>query len=202
MKKILTSVLIFLLLAGCVGGRVSNISSEQEGISPYQLSDGQREILQAFGMEQRAFLLSFHAPEEAAQLRISVLRLEADGTWATVDTGGISLSPELGIEALQGTVAIQVEEDHALQFTINCSGQYTFTSPVLPLDQEMCSSQIRFLSEYQPISLNAQIPVALLVYDSGTAMETYTLADFSHPEAFLGMDLVQVVTLEFSDRPI
>ena len=68
------------------------------------------------------------------------------------------------------------------------------------LDGEEMASVKGFLQEFQPIAMNTEIPVALMVYDSGTSMKSYTLQDYFEPSKFDGMDLVQVVTLEFSDK--
>jgi len=57
-----------------------------------------------------------------------------------------------------------------------------------------------YLPESQEIELNMEIPVAILVYDSGTTMRSYAPEQYFTPEDFEGMDLVQAVTLRFSDK--
>jgi hypothetical protein len=54
-----------------------------------------------------------------------------------------------------------------------------------------------FLQEFQRIEMDKEIPVAFMVYDSGTIMRSYSLQDYFEPSKFEGMDLVQVVTLTF-----
>lgn len=50
--------------------------------------------------------------------------------------------------------------------------------------------------------MNKEIPVALMVYDSGTSMSGYSLQDYFDPSVFDGMDFVQVVTLTFTDKEL
>ena len=68
------------------------------------------------------------------------------------------------------------------------------------LDAETMASTKGFLQEFQKIEINKEIPVALMVYDSGTSMRSYSLKDYFDPSKFDGMDLVQVVTLTFADE--
>lgn len=39
-----------------------------------------------------------------------------------------------------------------------------------------------------------------MAYDDGSSMRSYTLQDYFYPSKFDGMDLVQVVTLTFTDK--
>ncbi|MDE6220383.1 MAG: hypothetical protein K2G51_08170, partial [Lachnospiraceae bacterium] len=67
-------------------------------------------------------------------------------------------------------------------------------------DQKIVGSTRSFLDSFQDIALNTEIPIAVMVYDSGTRMQSYTPQDYFEPSKFEEMDLVQVVTLEFSDQ--
>ena len=86
-------------------------------------------------------------------------------------------------------------------FTMNAGKGAYKTNEVL-LDTERLISTKVFLQEFQKIELNQKIPVALLVYDSGTTMRSYALQDYFNPEKFAGMDLVQAVTLTFTDNEL
>jgi len=55
----------------------------------------------------------------------------------------------------------------------------------------------KILQEFQRIEMDNEIPIAFMVYDSGTIMRSYSLQDYFKPSIFEGMDLVQVVTLTF-----
>ena len=58
------------------------------------------------------------------------------------------------------------------------------------------------MKEACKIELGKEIPVSVLVYDNGNSMRSYTTEDYFEPEKFKDMDLVQAVTLEFSDQEI
>lgn len=59
-----------------------------------------------------------------------------------------------------------------------------------------------FLQEFQKIEMDKEIPVALMVYDSGTIISSYLLQDYFEVSKFEGMDLVQVVTLTFTGEEL
>ena len=113
--------------------------------------------------------------------------------------GGISIGKErVPIEQLVGTLAMQLRENNVIYFNINCGGRASFKTDEIILDTETMASAKGFLQEYQEIEIDKEIPVALIVYDSGTVMRSYSLEDYFEPAKFEGMDLVQVVTLMFT----
>lgn len=134
-------------------------------------------------------------------MHANVYRLSADCAWENIGGGSISIGAEKKpVDHLSGTFAMQLDDAYCLSLNINCAGQYSFkTNPVLP-EPEIAVSTTEFLQEFQCIELNKEIPVALMVYDNGSSMRVCTLQDYFSPEKFSGIDLVQVVTLEFSDK--
>lgn len=99
---------------------------------------------------------------------------------------------------MSGTFNLQLKENHAIDFNINSSGRASFKTDEIILDTETMASAKGFLQEYQEIEIDKEISVALIVYDSGTVMRSYSLEDYFEPAKFEGMDLVQVVTLMFT----
>ena len=69
----------------------------------------------------------------------------------------------------------------------------------LPLDPNSTMHTWAFLTDPQTIQLDQPIPVALLAYDTGTSMSSLDLQDYFHPENLTGPDLVQAVTVTFSE---
>ena len=57
-----------------------------------------------------------------------------------------------------------------------------------------------FFKDFKEIKLNKEIPVAIMVYDSDNSMENYSLESYFSPDVFKDMDLVQAITLTFSDK--
>ena len=204
MRRFISSALlitIILTLSACSGKTDSPKLLSKEGIAPYELSESEKYILQSFGMDGTSQMIAFNAPKEAINLNVNVYRLEDDETWSNVGGGGISIGTDREpIEQLTGTFSMQLRENYAIDFFINAGGAASYKTDEIVLNKEVLASTKGFLQEFQDITINTEIPVALMVYDSGTSMRSYSLQDYFEPSKFLEMDLVQVVTLEFSDK--
>lgn len=196
---IITVLIILVILVACSNNGDSPKASVKEGIQPYNLSENERYLLQSFGMEGNSQIISFNAPKEAISLEVKVYRLGDDKRWDVIGGGGISIGKEREpVNQLIGTFTLQLKENHAIDFNINSSGRASFKTDEIILDTETMASAKGFLQEYQEIQIDKEIPVALIVYDSGTVMGSYSLEDYFDPAKFEGMDLVQVVTLMFT----
>lgn len=192
---------LLLTLVACSGKAEAPKLLEKEGIAPYTLSESEKYLLQSLDLEGNSQIISFHAPKEAKALNLNVYRLEEGQQWSNIGGGGISLDADQEAnDSLIGTFTMQLKEDYSIDFVINAGGKATYKTEAVVLDSEILTSTKGFLQEAQDIILNEEIPVALMVYDSGTTMRSYTPQDYFEPEKFAEMDLVQVVTLEFSDN--
>ncbi len=129
---------------------------------------------------------------------INVYKLGDDKKWEMIGGGGISIGKErVPIEQLVGTLAMQLRENNVIYFNINCGGRASFKTDEIILDTETMMSMKGFLQEFPRIEIDKEIPIAFMVYDSGTIMRSYSLQDYFEPSIFEGKDLVQVVTLIF-----
>lgn len=97
---------------------------------------------------------------------------------------------------------MKAEDDHAIDLHINCAALYSFRTDPIVLGNEFLSGSTLFLREFTEIELNEEIPVALLMYDSGTTINAYSLQSYFEPTVFKGIDLVQAVTVRFADTDI
>lgn len=205
-KRLFSLILIFTIVMALVA--CSNKTDlpkllTKEGIIPYELSESEKYILQSFGMEGNSQIISFHAPKESITLNVNVYRLESDGNWGSIGGGAVSIGTDREpIEQLTGTFTMQLKENYEIDFNINASGRASYKIDEIILDAEIMASSKGFLQEFQKIEINKEIPVALMVYDSGTSMRSYSLQDYFEPSKFDGMDLVQVVTLTFTDKEL
>ena len=191
--------IIAIVLVACSNDKESPKSLVKEGIQPYNLSESEKYILRSFGMEENSQILSFRAPKEAIALDVNVYKLKGDKKWDVISSGGISIGKEREpIDQLIGTFTMQLRENYAIEFNINSAGRSSFKTNEIILDTETMISTIGFLQEFQEIEMDKEIPVALMVYDSGTSMRSHSLQDYFDPSKFDGMDLVQVVTLTFT----
>lgn len=204
MKKILIAVLCMCtVLSGCSeGGNMPGIFAK-EGISPYELSKEQRDLLEAFGMTDTSRLFTFSAPKEAVTVEVRSYRLTDASTWERIGNGAMSIGTEREpVSRLSGTVAMELRENYSIDFHISCAGQGAFSTEEIALEETPLGSTKSYLEEFQPAGLDQEIPVAVMVYDSGTEMQSYTPQDYFEPSVFQGMDLVQVVTVLFSEKEI
>lgn len=199
---ILISIIIMTLVACSNKEDLPKLLTE-EGIAPYELSESEKYILQSFGMEDNSQIISFHAPNEAITLNVNVYKLEGDKNWSSIGGGAISIGTDREpIEQLTGTFTMQLKENYAIDFIMNSGGSASYKTDEILLDTEPMASIKGFLKEFQKIEINKEIPIALMVYDSGTSMRTYSLQDYFTPSKFEGMDFVQVITLTFNDREL
>lgn len=205
-KRLFSLILIFIIvmtLVACSNKTDSPKLLTKEGIMPYELSESEKYILQSFGMEGNSQIISFRAPKEIITLNINVYKLENGKSWSNIGGGAISIGTEREpAEQLTGTFAMQLKENYSIDLNINSSGRASYKTDEIKLDTETMASTKGFLQELQKIELNKEIPVALMVYDSGTSMRSYSLQDYFAPSKFDGMDLVQVVTLTFTDKEL
>lgn len=201
MKRTILAVTLagcLALLTACAGSGELPRLPAKEGVAPYELSESEQYILEAFDMAGTSQILSFKAPEAAVALHINVCRLEEGGTWDRIGGGSILLGADRKPEdRLAGTFTMRLEEDHGMALTVTTRGRAAFRTEGMG-GGEMMSATL-FLQEFQEIALNTELPVALLVYDSGTSMRSFSMEDYFEPAKFADMDLVQAVTLEFSD---
>ena len=183
------------------------------GIAPYSLSQGEKDVLEAFGMFGRSKLIAFCGPEGASGLTVHVYRLGMDGTWEETGGGSIGLgqggisqgqSGEAGAAgnvsegALEGTFALELGKDYTVSFRINSQGTASYETEPIFLEKEIVGSAVGFLEEFREMELDEEAPVAVMAYDSGTRMRSFSTEDYFEPSKFEGIDLVQAVTLEFT----
>lgn len=204
-KKVISIILILatvMILAACSNKAGSPKILTREGISPYELSESERYVLQSFGMEGNSQIISFHAPKEAITLNTNVYKMENGRSWSSMGSGGISIGMEREpTNELTGTFTMKLKENYAMELNINSGGaRATYNIDEIMLETETLASTKDFLQEFQKIEINKEIPVAIMVYDSGREMSGYSVEDYFHPEKFHEMDLVQVVTLTFTDK--
>lgn len=203
MKIIRMSMLAVCMaaLTGCVQTGPHTLPKEQ--VAPYELSERETQLLEAFGMDQNSQIVSFCAPETAITVTARVYKLKEDLTWETIGDGSMSIGKEKEpAEQISGSFTMQIQDDRSIDFHINMDGQGAFSTEDIGENQEYTIEGKAFLKEAQKIELGKEIPVSVLVYDNGNSMRSYTTEDYFEPEKFKDMDLVQAVTLEFSDQEI
>ena len=187
MKKLLSLflVVIFLFSAGACSNHIENNKIlSKKGISPYQLTERETNLLSFFDLENKSQIIEFHAPDEAISLSVNVYRLGDDGRWENTDGGAISIGVEREpVKTMEGIFTMRLQEAYAIEFVINSGGgKASYKTKELVLETEATAACKAFLEEFCEIELNQELPVALMVYDSGTTMKSYSLQDYFEPE--------------------
>ncbi|MFA5522820.1 MAG: hypothetical protein WDA24_00530 [Tissierellales bacterium] len=200
---IILIVVMIMTLTACSGNKDTPKLLNKEGIAPYELTARESYLLQSFGMENNSQIIAFNAPKEAITMEVNVYSSKDNADWESIGGGAISLGNErVPAEQLTGTFTMLLKENYTIDFHINCSGRASYKTNKIDIDSEYMASTKGFLTEFQDIEINKEIPIAIMVYDSGTIMRSYSLQDYFEPSKFHGMDLVQVVTLKFTDKEL
>lgn len=196
---------LILTLALALGACSDQAPAAQENtIAPYDLTQQERDLLSAFGLtEDNALALSFQAPAEAKALFIQVSRLE-DGVWENVadSVSGFGMDgPQEDLpDSFAGLLCLEENVDRSLSVHVQSTfGGFANTPQGAAPDLEWTMRSTAFLTDPQTIQLDQPIPIALLAYDTGTSMSSLDLQSFFHPENLTGPDLVQAVTVTFSE---
>ena len=205
MKKI---ILLFLLVVFATSpvacSNSDNTKTEDRvGVYPYELSEREEGLLRAFDLSGNSQIISFRAPSKAISLHVNIYTLDENAKWNAISGGAISIGVDREpLDGLVGIFAMQVHPDYSMDFSITCGAMGLYTMEPIASNVQITASTKVFLTYFQEIELNKEIPVALMVYDSGTSIRAYSLADYFEPTRFSEMDLVQVVTLTFLDSDI
>ncbi len=195
--------LLLLGLTGCARSQDGLALLNKDGIAPYELSEEDRLLLQSFGIsDQNAQIIAFRAPEDAITVNFNIYVL-ADGEWAWADGGGVSMDPgEDSAAGMEGIFTMLRQEDGSIDFHISDSGSLaSYESSLVSWHPEDYPAQSwTWLQEFQESELNTEIPVAILSCTDENALSSCRLEEYFTPEQIENPDLVQAVTLEFTDK--
>lgn len=204
MRKFFTlfSVIILtLVLSACSNNTDTPNILRKEGVAPYELSESDIYLLESLGLKKDANIISFKAPKTAKSLKVNVYSLNDDDTWNITGGGQVSLGQDANPDdRLEGTFTMTLKDNYAINFNINTMGIASYQTEAMDVDLESRVSSVGFMTDFQSIEINKEIPVALMIYDSGSSMRSYAMEDFFSPSKFEEMDLVQAVTLTFTDE--
>lgn len=202
MKKILAVLLIAAainMFSGCSNN--TDTALNKEGVQPYTLSEREKELLQSLSLKDKVNIISFKAPKAARSLQVNTYILGEDKTWQANGGGKISMGKDSNpADILEGTFAMLLKENYKIEMHINTSVRYSYQTDELVNNNTALASAIGFLMEFKEIELNKEIPVAIMIYDSSTSIRSYGMENFFSPTDFAEMDLVQAVTLTFTDE--
>ena len=162
------------------------------------MSEDAAYLLQVFDLDDSAQILALRAPEGAVGLEVTVYRLGNDLAWNK--TGGgevIGGSPE----DVSGVFAMEAGPDQVVSLHFHGGVGYAIETDPIPTPEAYGYSMNVFLTEFQEMELDEEIPIALLAYDVSSFSENLPLLDFFTPANLEGINLVQAVTLTFTSSP-
>lgn len=189
---------LFLLLSACSAPQ-DPAATDEHCVAPYPLTEQDETLLRSFGLDGSSQILTFQAPTEATVLHVQIYRLGDEQTWCSTDTGSIYLGTDRApTDRLAGIFTMQLLDHYALVFHIDSNGLASYQTEGLSINMLPTLSATLFLEEAQPIELEQEIPVALMIYSSDNSIRVHTLQDYFNPSAFSNSELVQAVTLKFS----
>ena len=203
MKRLFTvilSVLIMIVLFGCSPRLGENERINKEGVYPYPLSESDTYLLESLDLEKNVNRISFKAPQAAKSLKVQSYVLDENGKWDTISELHIlSGNNDNSQSELEGTFSMLLKDDYSIDMHITAKGRFSQKGSPLDIESEFLASSRGFLTEYEEIELNKEIPVTIMIYDNGS-INPYSMDDFFTPSTFEGMDLVQAVTLTFTGK--
>lgn len=205
-KRVLVCLLIsvILTLSACSStendlNRELNLL-DKDGISGYALTERESYLFKTFGMEGNSHIVSFNAPEEAISLHVHVYSMQDGNNWEPIGSGGVSIGNErVPIDHLAGICTMLLNENHVIEYSINCGGIGSYKTKEISMDTDLLGSMKVGLVNFQDIEINKEIPVWMIVYNNAE-LPASSVEDYFEPLKFEGMDLVQCVTLTFSDK--
>ena len=199
----LLAALMMVCLTACSSTPRPTQESRQGSLVPYELTERESVLLEVLGVKDRAQIIEFHAPEGVKSVAVEVHRLSQDGAWDTETALAFGYDTETSEAIVDGRISMLLSENHVIEFQVshNGGGMNAKTEEIV-LDTKTSASTTGFLESAADIVLDQEIPVAFLVYDSDGHMPGASVESYFEPSNFQGMDLVQAVTLTFSDEPL
>jgi len=177
----------------------------QGTVSPYKMTDKEINLLQSLGLENYG-LVTFHAPEGAVSLYFDLYQLNENNHWEKKSSGGIlpGLPKDDTDTNFEGIFSVVRQIDYSYEFYINSLGIGGYRATPLETAPTNLAYFTSFLSEEETITLNEEIPVALMVYDSENSFYSpdHNLENYFNPEKLADKDIVFAVVLTFYDHEV
>lgn len=202
MKKCWLIIGLLTILTACNASNTSN-KLEEATLKSYPFTAQEQHLLSSLGLIHQAEMISFYAPHEAITLKINIYQLNHNGEWESIDNTGISIGEEREpSDYLAGTLAIIFDQNQIQQFTIHTdSSGITYKAPQL-ITQSYDLSARALLTADKKIRLNEEIPVALWVATSTGSLPSFSVESFETPSRFQTLDVVQALTLTFTEEEL
>lgn len=100
---------------------------------------------------------------------------------------------------MSGEIAIEIKKDYSLKI----SGDYfSSTTKPLTLSENIENVTVLKLDDFWEFELDKEVPVYMILADEEKNEFSYNLEDYPSTENLDGVDIAQVLTIEFSSEPL
>lgn len=197
-------------LTGTTNQDTDNIEEieDETGVTPYTLSDENKDLLKILNLERKANILSFKAPRSVKNIKANIYILDETGIWKEIDRLSKKVEDRhfYNNDILKGTFSMIIDGAHTKEMVIKLgsskSGIMMDERDSL-IDREAFEEAYvgssRFLEDFKNIELNKEIPVAIMIENKGEEIILYNINSFFDTATFEEVDYVQAVTLIFED---
>lgn len=201
MALLLTLAMLFVLVS-CTENNPSEDKQlkTKAGVAPYKLTKNEQLVLDLAGAED-TWLISYKQPEGATEFQVKTYYLDKNKKWIENGGGGIGNAPgDDSYWKLNGILSLQLKKDYVIEMGYRGDRQKcTYKSNKIKPKEEMNGYQRLVLTEFQEMKLNEEIPIAVFGYTKGTRLYVFELDYFYKPKQFREYDIVQVVTVQFTN---
>lgn len=166
-------------------------------VSPYPYTESQTELLRLAGLTERVRAVRFDLPPGCESVKLTVHQLDDDGAWQAVTKG--ELRPQQSDAPQQGVIVFMLGESGDITSIINLQGQATYQTETTLDTGAFAAFSNLFLGEAEQIQWDAELPVGMLLYSPQPGVPAYELNDFFEPGRFAKEDIVQAITLQFTN---
>jgi len=209
---LLMFTILLIISSSCTQKLEIETTDTKVGIKPYSLSQESEKILRSLNLNGKTNILFFKAPKSTEYINVNVYLLGENGTWMEIDSLSFQAEDKHynNEGSLEGIFSMVINDFETLELNINIGSSLrslsllkeSFSADDVFYEGVYESSHI-FLEEFKDITLNKEIPVAIIIKNRATdSTDTihYDTESFFATTDFEETDYVQAVTLTFASK--
>ena len=165
-------------------------------LQEYDYTEEESELLDLLAFD--FYIATYHRTAEVNGIYLNLYQLK-DGVWEDIGSMGAGVFDDT--EALDGKLAVQLQEDDAVWLSVQSDDGSNVLSKLEELKIDIADKKRSEVSlhESQEIALNEETVIRIIAVDEKQRIEM-ELNDFYETKKFEDLDLVLAVTVTFSDQ--
>lgn len=165
------------------------------GIVPDDYVSLSAKMFDILGLDTKEDIYVYNVPQEAKVIYIEAYSFDGSG-WKNVwDSGAGITAPS----HMSGEISIEIKRDYSLKI----SGDYfRATTKPLTLSENIDDVTVLKLDDFWELELDKEVPVYMILADEDKKEFSYNLEDYPSTENLDGVDIAQILTIEFSSEPL